>query len=126
MHRSPADLPPQDYDCFYAQVFENKDPSLKALPVGVRQKNILATCNYPARHHGIGKLMLISEARKICPELIIVDGEDLTAFRDVSKTLFNFLRLHSWNGKVERLGFDEVFMGRCLLKVDLSAEFAAY
>ncbi|KAJ6441987.1 DSC E3 ubiquitin ligase complex subunit 2 [Purpureocillium lavendulum] len=104
-----------DYDCFYAQVFENKNPALKTRPLGIKQKNILATCNYNARKLGVGKLMLISEAKRICPGLVLVDGEDLTPFRDVSKTLFNFLRSHSWNGKVERLGFDEVFMGRLCL-----------
>lgn len=71
----------------------------------------MATCNYNARRHNVKKLMLISEAKKICPDLVLVDGEDLTPFRDVSKTLFNFLRSHSWNGKAERLGFDEVFLG---------------
>lgn len=55
--------------------------------------------------------MLITEARKLCPELVIVEGEDLTPFRDMSKTLFQFLKSHSWNGKAERLGFDEVFLG---------------
>lgn len=57
--------------------------------------------------------MLVTDARQACPELVLVDGEDLTPFRDVSKTLFGFLKAHSWNGKVERLGFDEVFMGKC-------------
>ncbi|GAB0134225.1 hypothetical protein EsDP_00002605 [Epichloe bromicola] len=99
-----------DYDCFYAQVFENKDPTLKSKPLGVRQKNILATCNYNARKLGAKKLMLVSEARKLCKDLVLVDGEDLTPFRDMSKVLFDFLRSHSWNNKVERLGFDEVFM----------------
>lgn len=92
-------------------MLENKNPPLKSKPVGVKQKNILATCNYIARSHGVKKLMLISEAKKICPKLVLVDGEDLTPFRDVSKVLFNFLRSISWNNKVERLGFDEVFMG---------------
>ena len=101
----------QDYDCFYAQVFENREPALRCRPLGVRQKNILATCNYNARRLGVGKLMLLSEARRICPNLVVVDGEDLSPFRDTSKVLFNFLRSHSWNDKVERLGFDEVFMG---------------
>ena len=55
--------------------------------------------------------MLIAEAKKICPDLVLVDGEDLTPFRDMSKTLFAFLRSYSWSKKVERLGFDEVFMG---------------
>lgn len=101
----------QDYDCFYAQVFENRDPSLKSMPLGVRQKNILATCNYNARKLGVKKLMLVSEARKLCKGLVLVDGEDLSPFRDMSKILFNFLRSYSWNDKAERLGFDEVFMG---------------
>lgn len=55
--------------------------------------------------------MLVSEARKLCKGLVLVDGEDLTPFRDASKVLFNFLRSYSWNNKIERLGFDEVFMG---------------
>ncbi|KAG6008208.1 hypothetical protein E4U21_004807 [Claviceps maximensis] len=100
-----------DYDCFYAQVFEIRDPSLKSKPLGVRQKNILATCNYNARKLGAKKLMLVSEARKLCKGLVLVDGEDLTPFRDASKVLFNFLRSYSWNNKAERLGFDEVFLG---------------
>jgi len=112
-HRTCSQPHNQDYDCFYAQVFENKNPALRSRPLGVKQKNILATCNYNARNLGVGKLMLISEAKRICPGLVLVDGEDLTPFRDTSKALFNFLRSHSWNGKVERLGFDEVFMGRC-------------
>ncbi|KFA71659.1 hypothetical protein S40288_08068 [Stachybotrys chartarum IBT 40288] len=100
----------QDYDCFYAQVLEHKNPALRSQPLGVRQKNILATCNYNARRLGVRKLMLASEAKRLCPDLVLVNGEDLTPFRDVSKILFNFLRSHSWNNKVERLGFDEVFM----------------
>ncbi|KAI1869065.1 uncharacterized protein JN550_006052 [Neoarthrinium moseri] len=99
-----------DYDCFYASVFENENPSLKSLPVGVKQKSILATCNYVARGKGVKKLMLISEAQKLCPDLVLVNGEDLTKFRDASKKLWGFLRSHSWNKRVERLGLDEVFM----------------
>ncbi|KAF4471087.1 DNA polymerase iota subunit [Fusarium albosuccineum] len=99
-----------DYDCFYAQVFENKNPALKKLPVGVKQKNCLSTCNYNARALGLKKLMSVSEAKRLCPELVLVDGEDLTPFRDMSKTLFNYFKTFSWNHKVERLGFDEVFM----------------
>jgi len=37
-------------------------------------------------------------------------GEELGRFRDASKTLYNFLQSYTWGGKVERLGFDEVFM----------------
>jgi DNA polymerase iota len=42
--------------------------------------------------------------------LVVVLGEDLTRFRDASKALYKFLESFTWSGKVERLGFDEVFM----------------
>lgn len=109
-HSTLSDIRTQDYDCFYAQVEENAQPALKSLPLGIRQKSILATCNYVARARGVKKLQLISEARKLCPELVLADGEDLSAFRDVSKKLYNLLRSYSWNKKAERLGLDEIFL----------------
>ncbi|KAK6211969.1 hypothetical protein LQW54_005496 [Pestalotiopsis sp. IQ-011] len=99
-----------DYDCFYASVFENENPSLRSLPLGIKQKSILATCNYVARARGVKKLMLISDAQKLCPDLVLMNGEDLTRFRAASKKLWAFLRAHSWNKRVERLGLDEVFL----------------
>ncbi|KAL1891460.1 hypothetical protein Cpir12675_004937 [Ceratocystis pirilliformis] len=98
-----------DYDCFYASVFEKHDPSLKSKPLVVRQKSIIATCNYVARARGVKKLSLLHDARKVCPDLVVVDGEDLTLFRKESKALYAVLASVSWNSKVERLGLDEVF-----------------
>ncbi|KAK4179960.1 hypothetical protein QBC36DRAFT_321377 [Triangularia setosa] len=99
-----------DLDCFYAQCIENANPSLKTLPLGIKQKSILATCNYVARKHGVKKLMGIQEAKRLCPDLILADGEDLSPFRDVSKKIYSLLKSYSWNGRVERLGLDEVFL----------------
>jgi DNA polymerase iota len=89
---------------------ENRQPALKTKPLGIRQKGILATCNYVARRRGVGKLTTLVEAKRLCPDLVIVDGEDLSPFRDVSKRLYALLRSYSWSGKVERLGLDEVFL----------------
>ncbi|RPB28082.1 DNA/RNA polymerase [Terfezia boudieri ATCC MYA-4762] len=99
-----------DYDCFYASVVENERPGLRSLPLGIQQKNILATCNYVARAQGVKKLQLVSEAKKTCPNLVIVNGEDLSRFRDASKKLWLYVREFIWEYKVERLGFDEVFL----------------
>ncbi|KAI0401196.1 hypothetical protein F4802DRAFT_440023 [Xylaria palmicola] len=99
-----------DYDCFYASVFENENPSLKSQPLGVRQKSILATCNYVARARGVRKLMSAAEAQRVCPDLVLLNGEDLTRFRGASRRLWACLRAHSWGGRVERLGLDEVFL----------------
>jgi len=100
----------QDYDCFYASVFEAENPALKSLPLGVQQKQILVTCNYEARRRGLHKLQLISEAKRICPDVVIMLGEQLDRFRDASKMLYKFLEAFTWNNKVEKLGLDEVFL----------------
>lgn len=100
----------QDYDCFYASVFEAENPALRSLPLAVQQKHIIVTCNYEARRRGLRKLQLISEARQSCPDVVIVLGENLDRFRDASKDLYSYLEAFTWNRKVERLGFDEVFM----------------
>ena len=89
-------------------MFEREDPKLRFLPLAVQQKHIIVTCNYEARRRGLHKLQLVREARNMCPEVIIVLGEDLTRFRNASKDNYNFLRSYAWSGKAERLGFDEV------------------
>lgn len=99
-----------DYDCFYASVFEAENPALKSLPLGVQQKQIIVTCNYEARRRGLHKLQLIVEAKRACPDLVIVLGENLDKFRDASKVLYKFLESFTWNNKVEKLGLDEVFL----------------
>jgi hypothetical protein len=53
-------------DCFYAQVEELRDPSLRTKPLGISQKYLVVTCNYPARQGGVTKLMNIEEAKKKC------------------------------------------------------------
>lgn len=54
------------------------------------------------------KLQRVQDARQVCPDAVIVLGEDLTRFRDVSKELFLYLRSLIWGDRVEKLGFDEV------------------
>ena len=76
----------------------------------MQQKQIIVTCNYTARSRGLHKLQLIRDAKRICPDVIIELGEDIGRFRDASKELYKFIEAYTWNGKVERLGFDEVFM----------------
>ena len=98
-----------DYDCFYASVVENENPALKSLPLAIQQKQIVVTCNYEARKRGLRKMQLITEAKRVCPEAVIVLGEDLTPFRHASKELYNWLHATAWSDRAERLGFDEVW-----------------
>lgn len=97
-----------DMDYFYAQVEELRNPSLRSKPLGVQQKNIVVTCNYNARARGIKKLMLLAEAKRLCSDLVLVNGEDLTLYRQMSQKVFELLL--NYTPFVEKLGFDENFM----------------
>ncbi|XP_052854899.1 DNA polymerase iota [Drosophila gunungcola] len=97
-----------DMDYFYAQVEEIRDPTLRTKALGIQQKNIVVTCNYVARAKGVTKLMLIAEAQRICPDLVLVNGEDLAPYRQMSQRIFDLLL--NYTPLVEKLGFDENFM----------------
>ncbi|XP_059610492.1 DNA polymerase iota isoform X2 [Phlebotomus argentipes] len=97
-----------DIDCFYAQVEELRDPELRGKPLGIQQKNLVVTCNYPARERGVDKLMPMQEALRRCPELVLVRGEDLTPYRQMSARIFEVLQ--KFTPCVEKLGMDENWM----------------
>lgn len=97
-----------DIDCFYAQVEMILNPSLRTKPLGIQQKHIIVTCNYVARERGLTKLMRLSDAKKKCPDLVLVNGENLSKYRDFSKRINDLLLGITPN--VERLGFDENFL----------------
>ncbi|XP_053692487.1 DNA polymerase iota [Sabethes cyaneus] len=97
-----------DMDYFYAQVEEVLDPSLRDKPVGVKQRTVVVTSNYIAREFGIKKMMLIGEAKKLCPELVLVNGEDLTKYRQMSVRINEIM--HKFTPNVEKLGLDENFL----------------
>nr|XP_058895323.1 DNA polymerase iota isoform X6 [Kogia breviceps] len=73
-----------DLDCFYAQVEMISNPELKSKPLGVQQKYLVVTCNYEARKLGVKKLMNVRDAKEKCPQLVLVNGEDLTRYREMS------------------------------------------
>ncbi|XP_037020997.2 DNA polymerase iota isoform X2 [Artibeus jamaicensis] len=97
-----------DLDCFYAQVEMISNPELKGKPLGVQQKSLVVTCNYEARELGVKKLMNVRDAKEKCPQLVLVNGEDLTRYREMSYRVTDLLE--EFSPVVERLGFDENFV----------------
>lgn len=97
-----------DIDCFYAQVEMILNPSLCGKPLGIKQKNIVVTCNYEARALGVEKLMSIKTALEKCPSLVLANGEDLKKYRDMSEKIYQILQ--SFSPFVEKLGLDENFI----------------
>ncbi|KAJ7556365.1 hypothetical protein O6H91_05G079700 [Diphasiastrum complanatum] len=93
-----------DVDCFYAQAEVLRRPYLQDRPVGVTQKFLVVTCNYVARRLGVPKMAPIDEAKRRCPDLVLINGEDLTPYRAASKIIMQVL---SRFGTLERRGLDE-------------------
>jgi len=96
-----------DADCFYAQVEELRDPRLASRPVAVTQKYLVVTANYAARKAGVGKLMSVAEAKRLCPDAAFACGEDLTPYREFSKRIRHVLARF---GACEKLGLDECWV----------------
>ncbi|XP_026192042.1 uncharacterized protein LOC34621229 [Cyclospora cayetanensis] len=88
-----------DADCFYAQVEELSDPSLRFRLLAVRQKHTVVTCSLRTRA-ALGNIKGISVASALrrCPALCIVNGEDLTKYRRVSDRLLQLLQGQPWRG----------------------------
>ncbi|XP_078730778.1 DNA polymerase iota [Lampetra fluviatilis] len=97
-----------DMDCFYAQVEMIRNPELRDKPLGIQQKYLLVTCNYVARAMGVCKMMSVKAAQVKCPGLVLVSGEDLTHYREMSYQVTELLERFS--PLVERLGFDENYV----------------
>jgi DNA polymerase iota len=94
-----------DIDYYYAQVEELLDPSLKTKAFGIQQNYHIVTCNYVARAKGVDKWMLLTDALKKCPDLVLVNGEDTTKYKEFSAKIFEVM--HKFTSSVERLGMDE-------------------
>lgn len=75
MADAPAALPVLhlDIDAFFASVEQARDPRLRGRPVIVGN-GVIASCSYEARRHGLRAGTSLSEARRLCPEAVILDG----------------------------------------------------
>jgi len=99
-----------DCDCFYAAVEMRDDPSLRNLPLAVGgqgPRGVVSTCNYRARAFGVRSAMPVGEARRLCPELVLVPP-DMAKYREVSRQVMNILR--ELTDLVEPLSLDEAFL----------------
>jgi DNA polymerase-4 len=63
-----------DCDAFYAAIEKRDDPSLndKPLIVGGETRGVVSTCCYIARKYGVRSAMPMFQARRLCPEAVIL------------------------------------------------------
>ena len=62
-----------DIDAFFAAIEQQRDPRLQGKPVIVGA-GVIASCSYEARRFGLRAGMALSEARRLCPQAVILEG----------------------------------------------------
>src|SRR3954466_14967917 len=95
-----------DADAFFAAVEQAADPNLrgKAVAVGGERRGIIASASYEARRMGVYTPMPTAQARKVCPELILIRG-DMANYSRVSARMFAIVE--DFTPEVERTSIDE-------------------
>ncbi len=79
-----------DFDAFFASVEKARNPAIRDRPVAVGN-GVIASCCYEARRRGLHNAMPLSRARRICPELVVLDGSYPT-YRAVAAKIFDLCR----------------------------------
>lgn len=84
-----------DMNCFYASVEMAYNPELKGKPLAVagnpeERKGIVVTSSYEARAKGVKTTMNVWQARKLCPNLIVM-RPNFDRYRTASAEMFKIL-----------------------------------
>src|SRR3979490_3336299 len=95
-----------DLDAFYASVEQRDNPALRGRPVLVGGGVVLAA-SYEARAFGIHTPMGLTQARRLCPQAIVVEPH-FSAYSEASKAVFDVFEHTS--PRVEGLSIDEAFL----------------
>ena len=100
-----------DLDAFFCAVEELRDPTLQGVAFAVGghpdYRGVVASCSYPARRFGVRSAMPMAQARRLCPDLVVVDAHHRDYGR-VSRQVMGWLRDRT--PLVEQLSIDEAFL----------------
>jgi DNA polymerase-4 len=103
---SKANILHADLDAFYASVEQRDRPRLLGQPVIVGGGVVLAA-SYEAKARGVRTAMGCSQARRLCPEAIVVPPR-MSAYTDASRAVFAVF--DDTTPLVEGLSIDEAFL----------------
>jgi DNA polymerase-4 len=95
-----------DADSFYASVEQRDDPSLRGRPIVVGGGVVLAA-SYEAKAYGVRTPMGETQARRLCPQIIVVRPR-MEAYSEASKAMFEVFE--DTTPLVEGLSIDEAFL----------------
>jgi DNA polymerase-4 len=95
-----------DVDAFFASVEQRDDPRLRGRPVVVGAGVVLAA-SYEAKAYGVRTAMSGPQARRLCPEAVVVRPR-MSAYAEASKAMYRVF--DDTSPLVEALSIDEAFL----------------
>ncbi len=95
-----------DADAFFASVEQRDDPRLLGRPVIVGAGVVLAA-SYEAKAHGVRTAMSGPQARRLCPEAVVVRPR-MSAYAEASRAMYRVF--DDTSPLVEGLSIDEAFL----------------
>ncbi|WP_068619684.1 DNA polymerase IV [Paenibacillus tuaregi] len=102
-----------DMNAFYCSVHEAEEPhKYKDRPTAVAgsvelRKGVIVTCSYAARRLGISTGMLVSQALKLCPNLIVI-SPDFHLYRKYSKAFMDIA--YGYTPLLQAVSIDECYL----------------
>lgn len=99
-----------DMDAFYASVELREHPELKNQPVVIASHHpraVIAAASYPAREFGLRSAMSMAQAKKRCPQLIVIEP-NFQKYREVSAKIHEIFQ--KYTPLIEPLSLDEAYL----------------
>lgn len=99
-----------DMNSFFASVEQSYNPDLKGKPIvvtGSQQRTVILTASYEARKFGVKTGMMLYEAKRLCPEVIMVPADN----RKYTHTSAQIMKMMlDYTPLVEVFSIDEAFL----------------
>lgn len=99
-----------DMNSFFASVEQSANPHLKGKPIvvtGSSQRTVILTASYEARAFGVKTGMMLHEARRLCPNIIMVPADN----RKYTYTSSQIMKMfHDYSPLVEVFSIDEAWI----------------
>ena len=97
-------------DAFFASVEQRDNPELRGKPIAVGfdgPRGVVSTASYEARPFGVRSAMSMAQAKRRCPQLIVVSSH-FDRYKEVSRQIHAVF--HEYTDLVEPISLDEAFL----------------
>ena len=99
-------------DCFFAAVEARDNPEYRGVPLIVggprgTPRAVVSTCSYEARKFGVHSAMPISQAERLCPQGVFIEGR-MSRYAQVSREIMETLQ--GFTPVMQQVSIDEAYL----------------